>query len=61
MLAGNARQVQIDEAMVDFTDVVVKPYRLDDLLHKIEDIMGRHQEEVVAEDPKPRRPMLTKR
>ena len=35
-LTGNARQAQIDGQMADFDDVVVKPYRLDDLLRKIE-------------------------
>lgn len=38
--AGNARQGQIDEAKAAGMDeVVIKPYRLDDLLHKIEEMM----------------------
>ncbi|WVQ81842.1 hypothetical protein IAT38_003969 [Cryptococcus sp. DSM 104549] len=39
-LTGNARQGQIDEAKASGMDeVVIKPYRLDDLLHKIEEMM----------------------
>ena len=38
--AGNARQGQIDEAKAAGMDeVVIKPYRLDDLLVKIEEMM----------------------
>ena len=40
-VAGNARQVQIDEAMADFDDVVIKPYRLDNLLKKMENLIRR--------------------
>jgi len=39
-LTGNARQGQIDEAIASGMDeVVIKPYRLDDLLEKIEEMM----------------------
>jgi CheY-like chemotaxis protein len=39
-IAGNARQGQIDEAKAaGMDDVVIKPYRLDDLLQKIENMM----------------------
>jgi hypothetical protein len=39
-LAGNARQGQIDEAKAaGMDDVIIKPYRLDDLLQKIENMM----------------------
>ncbi|ORY35646.1 hypothetical protein BCR39DRAFT_511288 [Naematelia encephala] len=39
-LTGNARQGQIDEAKATGMDeVIIKPYKLDDLLHKIEDMM----------------------
>ncbi|TXT14114.1 uncharacterized protein COLE_00307 [Cutaneotrichosporon oleaginosum] len=41
-LTGNARQAQVPEAMADFTDVVVKPYRLDDLLRTIDDSIRTH-------------------
>ncbi|BEJ14043.1 hypothetical protein CspHIS471_0312170 [Cutaneotrichosporon sp. HIS471] len=41
-LTGNARQAQVPEAMADFTDVVVKPYRLDDLLRTIDDSMRKY-------------------
>jgi CheY-like chemotaxis protein len=38
--AGNARQGQIDEAKAaGMDDVIIKPYRLDDLLQKIENMM----------------------
>lgn len=38
--AGNARQGQIDEAKAaGMDDVVIKPYRLDDLLQKIENMV----------------------
>ncbi|KAL1413038.1 hypothetical protein Q8F55_000787 [Vanrija albida] len=37
-LTGNARQALINEAMADFDGVVVKPYRLDQLLGKIEEL-----------------------
>jgi CheY-like chemotaxis protein len=37
--AGNARQAQLDDHMANFDEVVVKPYRLDDLLHKIEQVI----------------------
>ncbi|WVQ95071.1 hypothetical protein IAU59_002164 [Kwoniella sp. CBS 9459] len=40
-LTGNARQGQIDEAKAaGMDDVVIKPYRLDDLLSKIESMMA---------------------
>ncbi|AFR96575.2 hypothetical protein C343_04702 [Cryptococcus neoformans C23] len=39
-LTGNARQGQIDLAKASGMDeVVIKPYRLDDLLHKIEEVI----------------------
>ncbi|ODN83508.1 hypothetical protein L202_01642 [Cryptococcus amylolentus CBS 6039] len=39
-LTGNARQGQIDEARARGMDeIIIKPYRLDDLLRKIEDMM----------------------
>ncbi|WVQ71976.1 hypothetical protein IAR50_001519 [Cryptococcus sp. DSM 104548] len=39
-LTGNARQGQIDEARAKGMDeIIIKPYRLDDLLRKIEDMM----------------------
>ncbi|GMK53719.1 hypothetical protein CspeluHIS016_0103050 [Cutaneotrichosporon spelunceum] len=41
-LTGNARQAQVPEAMADFTDVVVKPYRLDNLLQTIDDSIVKH-------------------
>jgi CheY-like chemotaxis protein len=45
--AGNARQGQIDEAKAAGMDeVVIKPYRLDDLLHKIEEMMRLRAEAV---------------
>nr|XP_031864018.1 uncharacterized protein CI109_000662 [Kwoniella shandongensis]KAA5531090.1 hypothetical protein CI109_000662 [Kwoniella shandongensis] len=52
-LTGNARQGQIDEAKASGMDeVVIKPYRLDDLLQKIEDMMKirAKQEETVEAD-----------
>ncbi|BEI98772.1 hypothetical protein CcaverHIS631_0310710 [Cutaneotrichosporon cavernicola] len=45
-LTGNARQAQVPEAMADFTDVVVKPYRLDDLLRTIDDSIRRYVSDV---------------
>jgi len=40
-LTGNARQGQIDEAKASGMDeVIIKPYRLDDLLQKIEEMIG---------------------
>lgn len=37
-LTGNARQAKLDDQMIDFDEVVVKPYRLDNLLLKIEGV-----------------------
>lgn len=34
--AGNARQASLTESMKDFDEVVIKPYRLDELLGKVE-------------------------
>jgi hypothetical protein len=39
--AGNARQALIDDAMADFDEVTVKPYRLDQLLRKMEDAIRK--------------------
>lgn len=41
MVAGNARQAQLESAMADFDNVVVKPYRLDDLLQTMEKGVAR--------------------
>ncbi|WOO83027.1 Sensor histidine kinase TmoS [Vanrija pseudolonga] len=38
-LTGNARQVQVDASMADFNAVLVKPYRLDELLRNIDDMV----------------------
>jgi CheY-like chemotaxis protein len=39
--AGNARQAQLESKMADFDEVVVKPYRLDDLLQTMEKAMAQ--------------------
>ncbi|CAK9780214.1 unnamed protein product [Cutaneotrichosporon oleaginosum] len=43
-LTGNARHAQLESAMADFDAVVVKPYRLDDLLQTMERVMARERE-----------------
>ncbi|WRT68535.1 uncharacterized protein IL334_005512 [Kwoniella shivajii] len=49
-LTGNARQGQIDEAKLSgMDDVIIKPYRLDDLLSKIESMIRPESNDVVAE------------
>ncbi|OCF32741.1 hypothetical protein I316_05662 [Kwoniella heveanensis BCC8398] len=46
-LTGNARQGQIDEAKASgMDDVIIKPYRLDNLLQKIEAMMKLRAKEV---------------
>lgn len=37
--AGNARQATIDIKMVDFDDVVVKPYRINVLLERMDTLV----------------------
>ncbi|KAK4687012.1 hypothetical protein P7C73_g3098, partial [Tremellales sp. Uapishka_1] len=52
-LTGNARQGQIDEAKAAGMDeVVIKPYRLDDLLVKIEEMMRVRQSDRESSDIK---------
>ncbi|KAL1409183.1 hypothetical protein Q8F55_006013 [Vanrija albida] len=38
-LTGNARQVRVDSSMEDFNAVLIKPYRLDELLRNIDDMV----------------------
>nr|XP_019011586.1 uncharacterized protein I206_03688 [Kwoniella pini CBS 10737]OCF50367.1 hypothetical protein I206_03688 [Kwoniella pini CBS 10737] len=53
-LTGNARQGQIDEAKSRGMDeVIIKPYRLDDMLQKVEEMMKIRNYEQEQEDSNP--------